>query len=194
MNSPQRQVNMDYALCHAIHHRSDEQQMVLTFYDINCQYNKNLRWRLQENWFISLPDGILIQLGIGLWHIHGHQAECFARYVPNFIRGAGQVDGKVMETLWSSLNIISPSAHGMATPHQQELLDFQMNDSNFLKMVKMYMPWLVWSTAWYWFFHSICTVEEKENRWTVPDLSWTSICWTGEFQPTFNTAGSSKRN
>ncbi|KAL4065053.1 hypothetical protein J3A83DRAFT_4375548 [Scleroderma citrinum] len=26
---------------------------------------------------------------------------------------------------------------GMATPHQQELLDFQMNDSNFLKMVWM---------------------------------------------------------
>ncbi|KIM51068.1 hypothetical protein SCLCIDRAFT_33769 [Scleroderma citrinum Foug A] len=25
----------------------------------------------------------------------------------------------------------------MATPHRQELLDFQMNDSNFLKMVRM---------------------------------------------------------
>ncbi|KAL4074102.1 hypothetical protein J3A83DRAFT_4371386 [Scleroderma citrinum] len=42
-----------------------------------------------------------------------------------------------METLWPSLNIISPSAQGMATPHQQELLDFQMNDNNFLKMVQM---------------------------------------------------------
>ncbi|KAI6000355.1 hypothetical protein F5J12DRAFT_784372 [Pisolithus orientalis] len=31
-----------------------------------------------------------------------------------------QVDGEIMETLWSSLNIISPSARGMATPHQQE--------------------------------------------------------------------------
>ena len=42
-----------------------------------------------------------------------------------------------METLWSLLNIISPSARGMATPHQQESLDFQMSDSNFLKMVWM---------------------------------------------------------
>ncbi|KAI6149895.1 hypothetical protein BKA82DRAFT_4354000 [Pisolithus tinctorius] len=42
-----------------------------------------------------------------------------------------------METLWSSLNIISPSTRGMATPHWQEVLDFQMNDSNFLKMVRM---------------------------------------------------------
>jgi len=46
-----------------------------------------------------------------------------------------------METLWSSLNIISPSARGMATPHRQELLDFQMNDNNFLKMV--------WMREWY---------------------------------------------
>ena len=56
---------MDYALCHAIHHRSNARQMVLTFYDINWQYNKNLRRWLQDNQFISLPDGILIQPGIG---------------------------------------------------------------------------------------------------------------------------------
>ena len=42
-----------------------------------------------------------------------------------------------METLWSSLNIISPSTRGMVTLHRQEMLDFQMNDSNFLKMVGM---------------------------------------------------------
>jgi len=42
-----------------------------------------------------------------------------------------------METLWSSLNIVSPSTWGMVTPHRQEMLDFQMNDSNFLKMVRM---------------------------------------------------------
>jgi len=70
-------------------------------------------------------------------HVHGHKAECFTRYAPNFISGVGCVNGEIMETLWSSLNIISPSAHGMATPHRQELLDFQMNDNNFLKMVRM---------------------------------------------------------
>ena len=140
---------MDYALCHAIQHRSHPQQKVLTFYDINCQYSKNLRRRCRESRFISLPDGILIQPGIGLWHVHGHRGECFARYAPNFIRGAGRVDGEVMETLWSSLNIISPSARGMATPHRQELLDFQMNDSNFLKMVKMCMYQSVRSTPYY---------------------------------------------
>ncbi|KAL4065897.1 hypothetical protein V8B97DRAFT_2067147 [Scleroderma yunnanense] len=47
------------------------------------------------------------------------------------------VDGEIMETLWSSLNIISPLAQGMATLYWQELLDFLMNDNNFLKMVQM---------------------------------------------------------
>ncbi|KAI5997776.1 hypothetical protein F5J12DRAFT_785008 [Pisolithus orientalis] len=82
----EQQVNMDYALVHAVRHGTVPGQQVIHFYDINCQYSK----------------------------------ECFARYAPNFIVGAGQVDGEIMETLWSSLNIISPSARGMATPHQQE--------------------------------------------------------------------------
>ncbi|KAI6012389.1 hypothetical protein F5J12DRAFT_926324 [Pisolithus orientalis] len=99
------QVNMDYVLVHAIRHGTVPGQQVIHFYDINCQYSK---------------DGMWICPGIGLWHVHGHHTECFAQYAPNFIVGAGQVDGEIMETLWSSLNIISPSVRGMATPHQQE--------------------------------------------------------------------------
>ncbi|KAG1875401.1 hypothetical protein DFJ58DRAFT_836039 [Suillus subalutaceus] len=38
---------------------------------------------------------------------------------------------------WANLNIISPSAQGMSTPHQQECLDYQMNDCNFMKMIHM---------------------------------------------------------
>ncbi|KIM63572.1 hypothetical protein SCLCIDRAFT_116995 [Scleroderma citrinum Foug A] len=133
----EQQVNMDYALVHAVQHGMNLRQHVITFYDINCQYSKNLARRLKGNNFVSLPDGLQIQPGISLWHVHGHKAECFSRYAPNFIPGAGRVDGKIMETLWSSLNVVSPLAQGMATPHRQELLDFQMNDSNFLKMVQM---------------------------------------------------------
>ncbi|KAI6140527.1 hypothetical protein BKA82DRAFT_4363373 [Pisolithus tinctorius] len=133
----EQQVNMDYALVHAMHHGLDPRQLVITFYDINCQYSKNLACRLEENRYLSLPSRLQIQPSIGLWHVHGHQTECFARYAPNFIPGASRVDGEIMETLWSSLNIVSPSARGMVTAHRQELLDFQMNDSNFLKMIRM---------------------------------------------------------
>ncbi|KAI6010723.1 hypothetical protein F5J12DRAFT_781725 [Pisolithus orientalis] len=115
-----------------------------------------------------------IQPSIGLWHVHGHQTECFARYAPNFILGAGQVDSEIMETLWSSLNIISPSAQGMATAHCQELLDFQMNDTSALK----------------WKFkvakQSLATIQDKFNEldsklWVEQELVVQS-CWWNTLQ------------
>ncbi|KAI5998406.1 hypothetical protein F5J12DRAFT_724985 [Pisolithus orientalis] len=76
--------------------------------------------------------------GIGLWHVHGHHTECFAQHAPNFIVGAGWVDGEIMVTLWSSLNIIPPSARGMATPHQHIRKQKNGLNLNFLKMVRMH--------------------------------------------------------
>ncbi|KAG2141392.1 uncharacterized protein EDB93DRAFT_1252536 [Suillus bovinus] len=49
----------------------------------------------------------------------------------------GWIDGEIMETLWAHLNLISPAARGMLSPHRQECLDFQMNDFNFCKMICM---------------------------------------------------------
>ena len=108
---------MDYSLVHAVHHQMDHRQQVIHFYDINCQYSKNLYQQIRENQFVSLPPGLKIQPGIGIWHVHGHKSECFVRYSTNFIPGVGNVDREIMETLWSSLNIISPSTRGMAAPH-----------------------------------------------------------------------------
>ena len=128
---------MDYALVHSLQHKVDPAQQVIHFYDVNCQYNKNLHHHIANNQLISLLPDLKIVPGIGIWHVHGHQMQCFVRYAPNFIPGAGNVDGEIMETLWSSLNIISPSTRGMVTPHRQEMLNFQMNDSNFVKMIRM---------------------------------------------------------
>ncbi|KAI6011176.1 hypothetical protein EDC04DRAFT_2609989 [Pisolithus marmoratus] len=75
--------------------------------------------------------------GISMWHVHGHRKECYARYSLLFIKGSGWVDGEIIETLWSTLNIVSASTHSMMAPHCQELLDFQMNDSNFMKTIQM---------------------------------------------------------
>ncbi|KIK72791.1 hypothetical protein PAXRUDRAFT_21577 [Paxillus rubicundulus Ve08.2h10] len=98
---------------------------------------KNLWKRLTGNAFINIPAELPIVSSIGIWHVHSHQTECHARYAPSFIPSAGRVDGKIIEMLWSILNIISPSTWGMSFPHRQELLDYQMNDSNFQKMIRM---------------------------------------------------------
>ena len=94
---------MDYALVHSLQHKVNPAQQVIHFYDVNCQYNKNLHRRIANNQFISLPPDLKIVPGIGIWHVHGHQMQCFVWYAPNFIPGAGNVDGEIMETLWSSV-------------------------------------------------------------------------------------------
>ena len=132
-----RQMNMDYALSQALNYKTDGISCAITFYDINCQYNKYLKDRIASSMYLSIPIGMDIIPGIGLWHVHGHQDSCFVRYASNFIHGTGRIDGEIMETLWAPLNIISPSARGMGTPHRKEVLDYQMNDCNFMKMIRI---------------------------------------------------------
>ncbi|KAG1850241.1 hypothetical protein DFJ58DRAFT_914749 [Suillus subalutaceus] len=131
------QMNMDYALCEAARHNMEGITRAVTFYDINCQYNKHFRVRVDRSRFLEMIPELTIIPGIGLWHIHGHQDSCYVRYASNFIEGIGRIDGEIMETLWSRLNLISPAARGMSSPHRKECLDYQMNDSNFCKMIRM---------------------------------------------------------
>lgn len=130
-------MNMDYALCEALKHNAGGIRRALTFYDVNCQYHKYLRDRVSSSPFLELDQELEIVPGIGLWHVHGHQDSCYVRYASNFITGAARIDGEIMETLWAPLNVISPSARGMGTPHRKECLDYQMNDCNFMKMIRM---------------------------------------------------------
>ncbi|KAI6167458.1 hypothetical protein EDD17DRAFT_1504569 [Pisolithus thermaeus] len=97
-------------------------------------------WRKRQvdnRTFLEIAPSLRIMAGIRMQHVHGHKKECYARYSPLFIRGSGWVNGEIIETLWSTLNIVSTSTRGMTSPHCQELLDFQMNDSNFMKMIQM---------------------------------------------------------
>ncbi|KAG1830857.1 hypothetical protein EV424DRAFT_1470239 [Suillus variegatus] len=121
----------------ALNYKTDGISRAITFYDINCQYNKYLKDQITSSMYLSIPIGMDIIPGIGLWHVHGHQDNCFVRYASNFIHGTGRIDREIMETLWAPLNIISPSARGMGTPHRKEVLDYQMNDCNFMKMIRI---------------------------------------------------------
>ena len=57
---------MDYSLVHAVWHGMDPAQRVIHFYDINCQYSRNLLRRVKGNQYISLLHGVEIQPGIGI--------------------------------------------------------------------------------------------------------------------------------
>jgi hypothetical protein len=99
--------------------------------------------------------------GIGLWHVHGHQDKCYVRYASTFITGAARIDGEIMETLWAPLNIVSPSMRGMSTPHRQECLDYQMNHSNFMKMIRMSVATVL---------PSICLMLTIHRQVSMPEI------------------------
>lgn len=133
----ERQMNMDYSFCQAVAQTAVGIPRVLLMYDIACQYCVNLRDRIARSSHLSLPLDLEIMRAIGVWHVHGHVAECFSRYYPGFVLGSGHVDGEILETLWSDLNLISGSTRGMGTSHRREVLDDHMNDSNWKKLIRM---------------------------------------------------------
>ena len=70
-------------------------------------------------------------------YLAAHVPSCFARFSLNFVQGAGQLDGEILETLWSEFNKVSASTCSMSKAHRAEVYDDHMEDSNWKKLVGM---------------------------------------------------------
>ncbi|KAF9471357.1 hypothetical protein BDN70DRAFT_820109, partial [Pholiota conissans] len=126
--------NVDFAFLSALRTTNTEGiKRVLLLYDIGCQYSVNFAARMSQH----LPEGLTVDHGIGMFHVHGHQEQCFYRFAPSFIPGAGNVAGEILESLWSELNQISSSTRSMTLPGRAETLDDHTSDSNFRKTIGM---------------------------------------------------------
>ncbi|KAI6014702.1 hypothetical protein EDC04DRAFT_2870634 [Pisolithus marmoratus] len=84
---------------------------------------------------LLLPPVLEIIPAVGKFHLAAHKLSCFPRYSLNFIKGAGHLDGEILETLWAPFNKISPTARSMSQAHRQEVYDDHMRDSNWKKLV-----------------------------------------------------------
>ena len=130
----EQQKNVDFAILKAIETTGvDPDQGILFMYDIVCQYIIYLRERIG----CHLPPGLEIDHAIGLFHIHAHKEQCFFRYSPSFIPGAANVCGEILESLWATLNGISPSIRTSTLAHRSEVLDDHACDSNHKKLLGM---------------------------------------------------------
>lgn len=130
----EQQKNVDFGLLKAILSTGvTPEQGVLLIYDIACQYIVHLRERIGN----YLPLGLDIEAAIGLFHVHAHKDQCFFQYATSFIPGAGVVAGEILESLWSSLNSISPTARTATLAHRAEMLDDHATDSNHKKSLGM---------------------------------------------------------
>ena len=130
-----RQKNMDWALFQVFVFLYGI-FMVLVLYDIYCFYGVHLLKRFEKSPCLSMPPSLQIIGGIDQFHVHGHQKQCYARYSPHFIPGAGIQLMDVIETLWININQVSDSTRGMTSAHRQEVIDDIMNDSNWNKLIR----------------------------------------------------------
>ena len=125
---------MDFGLLRALTTTGvTKEQGILFIYDIACQYMVHLNEQIGP----YLPIGLEIEAAIGLFHVHAHKDQCFYRYATSFIPGAGIVAGEILESLWSSLNSISPTARTATLAHRAEMLDDHATDSNHKKNLGM---------------------------------------------------------
>ncbi|KAF8958979.1 hypothetical protein BDZ97DRAFT_1667832 [Flammula alnicola] len=130
----EQQKNVDFAFLKALDStRVDPQQGVMLIYDIACQYSVHLRDRIGH----LLPVGLQVDRAIDHFHVHAHKDECYFRYATTFIPGAGIVKGQILESNWSILNKISPTARTATLAHRTEMLDDHACDSNHKKTLAM---------------------------------------------------------
>ncbi|KAI6102310.1 hypothetical protein EV401DRAFT_1893973 [Pisolithus croceorrhizus] len=101
-----------------------------------CQWSVNFRSRVKNSPSL-LPPALEIVPVVGKFHLAAHKLSCFPRYSLNFIKGAGHLDGEILETLWAPFNKISPTARSMTQAHRKEVYDDHMRDSNWKKLVGM---------------------------------------------------------
>jgi hypothetical protein len=115
---------------------SDGLQEGLVIYDVMCQYMVNFEDRIQDLSDYLCRDPEMKVLGaIGKFHLADHVDSCFSKWTLNFMKGAGHIDGEIMETLWSGMNKVSGAARSMTKAHRQETLDDYMRDANWKKTV-----------------------------------------------------------
>ncbi|KAF6752303.1 hypothetical protein DFP72DRAFT_850109 [Ephemerocybe angulata] len=135
MQKGERQINVDYALCHAIANTGGQSTSGVTLaYDINCQYSVNFRKRVNRaKHLLSLcPITLPMSFVVGLFHVHGHKEDCLARFAATYLPGAGVTSGEILESLWSTLNGAANMTRSMTLAHRSEMLDACMADIPYL--------------------------------------------------------------
>ena len=125
---------MDYSACQGLMSIPPE-LTVVPIYDVICQWIIHFLERVDGSSYLEIPEGMSLIPAIGKWHLGAHVPECFPKYSLNFIQGIGQIDGEILETLWSSIDKVAGITRAMSKAHRQEVLDDNMYDSNWKKWV-----------------------------------------------------------
>ena len=120
----------------AINYNSTGLPECLIIYDVNCQYLVLFDDRIQDlSFYLQLDPQMKIFGAVGKFHLANHVNGYFSKWSLNLMKGAGHIEGEIMETLWSGMNKVSGAARLMSKAHRQKILDDYMRDANWKKTV-----------------------------------------------------------
>lgn len=115
-------------------------RMLMSSYDINCQYIKKLARRVHDQFslekiktFKSIDSGELpkrVVAGIGKYHAPMHTADCRPFHSLHNLPGAGDTFGENAEQKWADIEGISRSTKEMAAGHRHDKVNDQNSDAN----------------------------------------------------------------
>jgi hypothetical protein len=131
-----RQINVDYSVIGGLNFNSEGLAESAVAYDVMCQYLVHFFERIRDaKDYLELDSEMKLFGAVGKFHLADHVDGCFSKWSLNFLKGAGHIDGEIMETLWSGMNKVSGAARSMTKANRQETLDDYMRDSNWKKTV-----------------------------------------------------------
>ena len=110
-------------------------------YDINCQYRKKFRRRMEDiqTHFPNLQSIRLDYLpytlpAIGKFHAPAHTGTCRCKYSYNYLPGVGMTDGEAAERIWSILNGLAARTREMSPGHRHDVINHFYNDMNLRRL------------------------------------------------------------
>ncbi|VDC05902.1 unnamed protein product [Peniophora sp. CBMAI 1063] len=115
------------------------------YYDIVCQFTRNLHTRMlsvESKSFIyvgsqKILHHLHITFGIPKFHNPGHMISCQLWFNISYIVGAGNTDGEASERAWAGLNPASSSFREMGPGTMRDTMDFFAAAWNWRKTINM---------------------------------------------------------
>ncbi|KAF9501454.1 hypothetical protein BDN71DRAFT_1347342, partial [Pleurotus eryngii] len=101
----ERYINMDYLYFSSL--RNHTPQVVVTSYNIACQWSRNLRARMATypNSLVGTQyNELSITYLVPKFHLYAHRDNCQINYSFNLTPNVGRTDGKSPERGWAAMN------------------------------------------------------------------------------------------
>ena len=123
------------------HHLIDEiledpacPKQLFILYDVNCQFSKYLKSRMDRSEYAKL------KFGIGIFHVYAHEYACRIFHSPRALVGIGWIDGEICERFWCwTMHFIAPNRSSSSYTRLQILTHaaIEIGEARFLAMGKV---------------------------------------------------------